>query len=147
MELRTTRNIFGINFYFAPSGLGARFAVYPRLTPWAAFLRRFAAGTRSTRGHLTREGIYRLSCAYNLLMARGWESKSVAQQQEEFASNKGMGDQPLNSQQIAAELERNGVELSRQRILQQLQVACNPRHRQMLETALAELDRKLRSSD
>jgi hypothetical protein len=76
-------------------------------------------------------------------MARGWESKSVEQQQEEFASNKGKGNQPLNPEQIAAEHERNGIELSRQHILQQLQVACNPRHRQMLEAALAELDQKL----
>ena len=70
-------------------------------------------------------------------------SKSVEQQQEEFASNKGKGNLPLSSQQIAAEQERNGIELSRQHILQQLQVACNPRHREMLEAALAELDRKL----
>jgi len=76
-------------------------------------------------------------------MARGWESKSVEQQQEEFASNKGGAKVPLSSQQIAAEHERNGIELSRQHILQRLQVACNPRHRQMLEAALAELDRKL----
>ena len=76
-------------------------------------------------------------------MARGWESKSVEQQQEEFAS-KGKGRLPLSVEQIAAERERNGLELSRQHILQQLQVACNPRHRQMLEAALAELDRRLR---
>jgi hypothetical protein len=80
---------------------------------------------------------------YNGNMARGWESKSVEQQQEEFASNKGGAKVPLSSQQIAAAHERNGIELSRQHILQQLQVACNPRHRQMLEAALAELDRKL----
>ena len=76
-------------------------------------------------------------------MARGWESKSVEQQQEEFASNKGEAKVPLNSQQIAAEHERNGIELSRQHILQQLQVACNPRHRAMLEQALADLDAQL----
>ncbi len=79
-------------------------------------------------------------------MARGWESKSVEQQQEEFAS-KGKGKLPLSSGQIAAERERNGIELSRQHILQRLQVACNPRHRQMLEAALAELDRRLTDSD
>jgi hypothetical protein len=79
-------------------------------------------------------------------MARGWESKSVEQQQEEFASNKAKGDQRLNPKQIVAERERDGVELSRQRILQQMQVACNPRHRQMLEAALAELDGKLRGA-
>jgi hypothetical protein len=75
-------------------------------------------------------------------MARGWESKSVEQQQEEFASNKDKG-KPLSSEQMAVERERNGLELSRQHILQQLQVACNPRHRQILEAALTELDRKL----
>jgi biopolymer transport protein ExbB/TolQ len=75
-------------------------------------------------------------------MARGWESKSVEQQQEEFASNKDKG-KPLSSEQMAVERERNDLELSRQHILQQLQVACNPRHRQILEAALAELDRKL----
>jgi hypothetical protein len=37
--------------------------------------------------------------------------------------------------------------MSRQRILQQLQVACNPRHRQMLEAALKELNQKLGQSD
>ena len=79
-------------------------------------------------------------------MARGWESKSVEQQQEEFASNKGNGNLPLSAPEIAAERERNGIELSRQHILQQLQVACNPRHRQMLEAALAELDAQLRGA-
>ena len=67
----------------------------------------------------------------------------MEQQQEEFASNKGKGKLPLNSEQIAAEGKRNGLELSRQHVLQQLQVACNPRHRRMLEAALADLDRKL----
>jgi len=75
-------------------------------------------------------------------MARGWESKSVEQQQEEFASNRDKG-KPLSSEQIAAERERNGIELARQNVLRQLQVACNPRHRAMLEAALADLDRKL----
>ena len=76
-------------------------------------------------------------------MARGWESKSVEQQQEEFASHKERGRIRLNAEQIAAEHQRRSIELSRQHILQQLHVACNPRHRQMLEAALSELDRKL----
>jgi hypothetical protein len=76
-------------------------------------------------------------------MARGWESKSVEQQQDEAASSKGGYKAPLTAEQIAEDHRRQSVELSRQRILQQLQVACNPRHRAMLEAALAELDRKL----
>jgi hypothetical protein len=77
-------------------------------------------------------------------MARGWESKSVEQQQEEAASRKEHGE-VLTPEQIAERQRRQGLELSRHRILQQLQVACNPRHRGMLEAALAELDKQLKS--
>jgi hypothetical protein len=38
---------------------------------------------------------------------------------------------------------REALGLSRKRILQQMEVATNPRHRQMLEAALAELERQL----
>jgi hypothetical protein len=76
-------------------------------------------------------------------MARGWESKAVEQQQEEAAADKNARKAPKSPEQIAEENRRKSFELSRQRILQQLQVACNPRHRQMLEKALADLDARL----
>ena len=76
-------------------------------------------------------------------MARGWESKSVEQQQDEAALSKGGYKAPLTAEQIAEEHRRQSIELSRQRILQQLQVACNPRHRAMLERALADLEKQL----
>jgi hypothetical protein len=75
-------------------------------------------------------------------MARGWESKSVEQQQDEAASKQEHGE-ALTPEQIVERQRRQGLELSRQRILQQLQVACNPRHREMLEAALAELEQKI----
>ena len=75
-------------------------------------------------------------------MARGWESKAIEQQQEEAAASK-TGHKLRSAEQIAEEQRRHSIELSRQRILQQLQVACNPRHRQMLEQALADLDAQL----
>lgn len=75
-------------------------------------------------------------------MARGWESKSVEQQQDEAATKKEPG-QLLTPEQIAEKQRRQGLELSRQRILQQLQVACSPRHRQMLEAALKDIDLRL----
>lgn len=78
-------------------------------------------------------------------MARGWESKSVEQQQDEASSKKEHGE-VLTPEQIVERQRRQGLELSRQRILQQLQAACNPRHRQMLETSLAELDKQLKSA-
>ena len=78
-------------------------------------------------------------------VARGWESKSVEQQQDEAASTKERHEL-LTPEQIAHRQRRQGLELSRQRILQQLQVVCNPRHRQMLQRALAELEERLRGS-
>jgi hypothetical protein len=75
-------------------------------------------------------------------MARGWESKSVEQQQEEASSVNTRGA-PLTPEQAAREKRRQGLLLSRQRVLQQLEAASNPRHRQMLESALADLDAQL----
>jgi hypothetical protein len=76
-------------------------------------------------------------------MARGWESKSVEQQQEEAATAKSRGSS-LTREEMAREKSRQGLLLSRQRVLQQLEAASNPRHRQMLESALADLDAQLR---
>jgi hypothetical protein len=75
-------------------------------------------------------------------MARGWESKSVEQQQEMVTSD-GRAKARLTPEEIAAEKRREALRLSRRWVLQQLEVATNPRHREMLEAALAELDRKL----
>jgi hypothetical protein len=49
----------------------------------------------------------------------------------------------MTSEEIAQEQSRNGLELSRQRVMQQLLTACNPNHRNMLEKALADLDERL----
>jgi hypothetical protein len=81
--------------------------------------------------------------AYNFFMARGWESKSVQQQQEEAASSPEHKRQQLTPEQITEQQKRKGLELSRQRILQQLEVASKPQHRAMLEAALAELNTQL----
>ncbi|HEY6303042.1 MAG TPA: hypothetical protein VIX14_08240 [Terriglobales bacterium] len=78
-------------------------------------------------------------------MARGWESKSVEQQQE------GMSERPktvrarISTDEQQRNRKREGLLLSRGRLTQQLQAASNPRHRQMLERAIAELDRQLSS--
>jgi hypothetical protein len=85
--------------------------------------------------------------AYNLGMARGWESKSVEQQQEEATSSTQQKRQQLTPEQIAEQKRRQGLQLSRQHTLQQLQVASNPQHRAMLEAALAELEGQLKGSE
>jgi signal recognition particle GTPase len=76
-------------------------------------------------------------------MARGWESKSVEEQQALAAEAKQSAGPRLNSEQAAHQREKQGLELSRQRVLQQLQSASNARHRRMLEDALADLEKKL----
>lgn len=76
-------------------------------------------------------------------MARGWESKSVEQQQAEMAEPRKAAPSPLSPQQQERERKREGLVLSRKRLMQQLQSANHPRHRHMLQQALAELDRQL----
>jgi hypothetical protein len=78
-------------------------------------------------------------------MARGWESKSVEDQQSEANSRPDRAKQQLTPEQKNREYLRNGLLLSRKRVVQQLTSAVNPQHRQMLETALADLDGKLQS--
>jgi hypothetical protein len=94
-----------------------------------------------SRGRLSHTVITR---SLQLIMARGWESKSVEQQQEEATSSTQQRGKPLSAEQIAENQKRKGLELSRRRILQQLEVASNPQHRNMLEAALAELNAQLK---
>jgi hypothetical protein len=77
-------------------------------------------------------------------MARGWESKSVEAQQAE-AMDKSAEPRPRLSPEAAARSrEREKLRLSRQQVLQQLQASQNPRHRKLLQDALADLDEKLK---
>jgi hypothetical protein len=78
-------------------------------------------------------------------MARGWESKSVEQQQEEMSERRKSVRDPISPDQQQRNRKREGLLLSRGRLAQQLQAATSPRHRQMLEQAIAELDRQLAS--
>jgi hypothetical protein len=77
-------------------------------------------------------------------MARGWESKAVEAQLEEAEAKPG----PQAAEQVSpAQIERlrkkEGLTLSRLRVLHDLAGATNPRYRRMLEEALAHLDRQL----
>jgi hypothetical protein len=78
-------------------------------------------------------------------MARGWESKSVEAQQAEAGEKSGKTRAKLTPEQAANQREKVGLTLSRARILQQIEASRDPRHRQILEQALAELDAKLRA--
>ena len=78
-------------------------------------------------------------------MARGWESKSVEQQQEEMSAQPQTFRPPVSPDEQQRIRKRDGLLLSRQRLIHQMEAAGNPRHLQMLEQALAELDRQLAS--
>lgn len=77
-------------------------------------------------------------------MARGWESKAVESQVESAAAER---RRPKPNQaaidEIARQRERESIELSRTRVLQDLALAKNPRYRELLERSLAFLDEKI----
>lgn len=77
-------------------------------------------------------------------MARGWESKSVEAQQAEAGAESSKPRPRMSADEAAAFRERESLRLSRQRVLQQTEATSNPRHRKLLEDALADLDEKLR---
>ena len=81
---------------------------------------------------------------YNGAMARGWESKSVEAQIEEFDFE----NPPNSEQQISVEerqtiFKKKDLMLSRKRILQQLERSPNERYSELLRRTLAGLDAEL----
>jgi hypothetical protein len=75
-------------------------------------------------------------------MARGFESKSVEEQQAEAKRESSTG-QTLSPEQAERRRKRDGLILSRKNVQQRLESASNPAHRQMLEGALADIDRQI----
>ena len=75
-------------------------------------------------------------------MARGWESKSVEAQQDAAVNEQAQGPQ-VTAEEAARRSERATLSLARSRALADLQQACAPAHRAMLEQAIAELDKRL----
>ena len=76
-------------------------------------------------------------------MARGWESKSVEDQQAEAVAPVDKFRPRLTPAQLANKRERDGLVLAQKRILQQLETTQHPQHRKMLENALADVDSRL----
>ena len=77
-------------------------------------------------------------------MARGWESKSVADQIEEGNSQRDQARQVAASAEERARKERlNSLLLSKSRILQQLERATHPSHRDVLMNGLKAIERQL----
>ncbi len=79
-------------------------------------------------------------------MARGWESKAVESQieaaEERAARSKAIH---VSAEQLRLQRERESLELSRTRVLQDLASANNPKYRDLLQRSLQFLDEKLQA--
>jgi len=82
---------------------------------------------------------------YNPFMARGWESKSVEAQQDEAAGRTTPQKPPLTREEAHRLRERETLRLALQNTVQQLERSRDPRHRALLEQALADLERKIQA--
>lgn len=84
---------------------------------------------------------------YNWTMARGWESKSVeAQIEEKSTSSNQSSDKPASHAEIHRQSHMANLQLSRQRILHELESSTNERYSEMLRHSLSDLDGQLKSS-
>jgi hypothetical protein len=79
-------------------------------------------------------------------MARGWESKSVEAQQEEKARAQTVR-RGWSAEEVQRQDRRRTLELTRARILDDLDHANADAHRRMLDQALAAVDDQLAALD
>ncbi|HKR66897.1 MAG TPA: hypothetical protein VJZ00_24435 [Thermoanaerobaculia bacterium] len=77
----------------------------------------------------------------NVSMARGWESKSVESQQSESVA--AGSTRKLTPQEREREQKRESLQLSRKRVVHDLENAKTEVHRAALENALKFLDEEL----
>jgi hypothetical protein len=77
-------------------------------------------------------------------MARGWESKDVESQVDAAAERAALAKAPrLTAEEANRKSQRESLQLSRTRVLHDLQTSQNPRYRATLEAALKHLDEKI----
>ena len=77
-------------------------------------------------------------------MARGWESKAVEGQVQEFQEkDEGNKKRQLSPEQLECRRKREVLLLSRSRVQKDLQASQNARHREQLNHALADLESQL----
>lgn len=78
-------------------------------------------------------------------MARGWESKSVEAQIEDnkSTSSNQNSSEHISPEEVHRKSQRANLQLSRQRILHQLESSTNERYSEMLRRSLADLEGQL----
>jgi hypothetical protein len=83
---------------------------------------------------------------YNDAMARGWESKSVENQQESAHEESVQAAKSRKGEEKHSR-ERDLLQLARTSVVQKLEATENERYREQLSRALADLDKQLKSLD
>jgi hypothetical protein len=79
-------------------------------------------------------------------MARGWESKAVEEQREAPDQPHSRHSRPARSPQEQERIrKREELQLARKRMLADLASARHPRHRELLERTVAELEARIRT--
>jgi len=84
--------------------------------------------------------------AYNKIMARGWESKSVeAQIDMADAARAAVAAKALSPEDITELRKKETLNLSRTRVIREMESAQNPRYKAVLTKALADLEAQLKN--
>ena len=82
--------------------------------------------------------------SYNVVMARGWESKSVESQIDAAREDSSMNSKaPLTEAGKAVQRERANLLLARANVLRQIESSSNQRYVESRQQALKELDAKI----
>jgi hypothetical protein len=77
-------------------------------------------------------------------MARGWESKEVESQIDAAESRRAAARSAhLSEEEIRIARERESLEMSRRRVLKDIETVTHERYRQQLQSALKHLDQRL----
>lgn len=80
-------------------------------------------------------------------MARGFESKSVEQQQQDAEERRSAAKRvKLSAEQVAADRTRESLLLQRTRILREIESSSSPRHRETLRGGLKYLETQLKAA-
>ncbi|HEY3570146.1 MAG TPA: hypothetical protein VGP73_19595 [Thermoanaerobaculia bacterium] len=77
-------------------------------------------------------------------MARGWESKSVESQQVEKSGIQGRPGEAVTREDLKRKQKRESLELSRRRVLHEMEATRSEARRASLEQALAYLERQIK---
>ena len=80
-------------------------------------------------------------------MARGWESKSVESQQDLAREEHRASHRVLTDEEKNLLREREGLLLSRARVIKQIEASSNDRYTKVLRQALEEIEQKIASLD